>query len=315
MSIHPDGTGTGWTNVEAVDVNQPHGKDYLYSQHIAKGVRKRMNQEHSTFADATVGGIHTPGGCAVLGMEITDDCTAPVVGDGTYRGHGLLWSLSKDTSNFGVLWCSTKAAGSSTTGDWTVLKMHPDLQWSGQDVTWAGAHEFDASVDISGNVAMDGDLTIDGVLKVDSSCEISDVYINGDISMTGSIKVATDVSITGDMAIDGTSNFYGECDFSVANVYLSINGTPTKVYTKFLTGNLDADAATDVAHGCVVANILSVSVIAYDDVLTGYRVSEHFIAADADAGYTIYYDAANIKISNVGADLQGNAYRIRIEYT
>jgi hypothetical protein len=204
LSVHPDGTGTGWTNVEAVDVNQPHGLDYLYSQHIAKGVRKRMNQEHSAFADATVGGIHKPGGCAVLAVEITDDCTAPVVADGTYRARGLIWAHSKDTSNYGVLFCNTAAAGASTTGDWTVLKMHPDLQWSGGDVTWAGAHEFDASVDISGNVAMDGDCTIDGVLKVDSSVDFSDVYIAGDCSVDSTFTVGGDAAFVSDVSIDGT---------------------------------------------------------------------------------------------------------------
>lgn len=140
MSIHPDGSGTGWSNVESVDINQPHGKDYLYSQHIAKGIRKRAEQEHSTFADNTVGFIHKPGGAAVLGES---DGT-PGAADGTYRGHGLVWDLSSR------LWCSTAAAGASTSGDFTVMTLHPDKQWKGGDVTWAGAHEFAGTMSVAG---------------------------------------------------------------------------------------------------------------------------------------------------------------------
>ena len=186
MSIHPSGNGTGWTNVEAVDVDQPHGKDYLYSQHVAKGIRKRMNHEHSTFADATVGGIHKPGGAAVLG-----ECDGtPGAADGTYRGHGVVWDMSSR------LWCSTAAAGASTSGDFTVITLHPDLQWAGGDVTWAGAHEFDASVDISGNVAIEGDVTIEGHLLIDGSFDCSDVYAAGDLSVGGNLSL-TDVSFDG----------------------------------------------------------------------------------------------------------------------
>jgi len=43
MGVHPDGSGTEWTLVEVVDVDEPHGLDYRYSQHIAKGVRKRID--------------------------------------------------------------------------------------------------------------------------------------------------------------------------------------------------------------------------------------------------------------------------------
>jgi hypothetical protein len=198
LAVHRDGTGTGWTDAESLDADQPHGKDYLQLNHIAKAVRKRMEQEHTSFADATVGGIHKPGGCAVLGMEITDDCTAPVVADGTYRGHGLVWAYSKDASNWGVLFCTTGAAGASTTGDWTVLKMHPDLQWSSGDVTWAGAHQFDSSVDLS-------------KASFDASIDASHAFFDGTV-------IASNFEVTGAAIHDGTSEFFDEADFSAVNI-------------------------------------------------------------------------------------------------
>ncbi|MCJ7482678.1 MAG: hypothetical protein MUO31_06905 [Thermodesulfovibrionales bacterium] len=214
MSVHPDGSGTGWTNVEAVDVNQPHGKDYLYCQHIAKGVRKRMNAEHAAFADATVGGIHVPGGCAVLGIE---DGTATVIADGTLVGHGIVWD------NTEALWCCTKAAGASTTGDWTILQMNPNTQWKGGDVTWAGNHQFDSSVDFS-------DVDITGSLLVDSSADFSHAFFDGTV-------IATNLEVTGAAIFDGTSNFYDEIDFSSFNVS-GLAG----IYGSFKTQDSDAAA-------------------------------------------------------------------------
>lgn len=152
-----------------------------------------MNQEHSAFADATVGGIHKPGGAAVLG-----ECDGtPGAADGTYRGHGIVWDLSSR------IWCSTAAAGASTSGDFTVITIHPDLQWKGGDVTWAGAHEFDASVDISGNVALDGDFSVDG------TAAFTDASFDGTVDFGDGVAFAAEVSIDGIFKADNTSTEFG----------------------------------------------------------------------------------------------------------
>lgn len=212
MGVHPDGQGISWEDIEAIDVDQPHGLDQLAITHLAKAVRKRSDKEHVAFGDTTAGGEHKPGGCAVIGMDITDDCTAGVAADGTYVGKGVVWALS-DASNWGVLFCAT-GDGTAPIGDWTVMRIHPDHQWGGGDITWTGAHEFDGSVDISGNVTIEGDLTLEGKLLLDSSADFSDVFIEGDASIAGTLKVATDFSLTGDMAVDGTANFGGNVKFA-----------------------------------------------------------------------------------------------------
>lgn len=203
MGVHPDGTGTGWDE-DSPDIDQPHGKDYLALQHIMKGVRLRMGQEHATFADNTVGGIHKPGGAAILGIDYTDDCTAGVTEDGTYRGHGLVWAYSKDTSNYGVLFCSTKAAGATTSDDWTVVKMHPDLQWSGGDVTWAGAHGFASDVSVDGTVVCGGDLVVEGDLSVTGDISAAaELYIGGDASFDGTVDFGDGVAFVAEVSVDG----------------------------------------------------------------------------------------------------------------
>ena len=93
-----------------------------------------------------------------------------------------------------------------------------------------------------------------------------------------------------------------------------IDGTPTKVYTKYLTGKLDADTETDVAHGITDANILSVTAACFDDNLAKYVVSEFGQGAFANHGFRIRYGGGNVTFTGVGSFLQGNNYRIRIDY-
>jgi len=111
---------------------------------------------------------------------------------------------------------------------------------------------------------------------------------------------------------DGTHSMH---DAEGGYMQVDVNGVKTNVYTKYLTGNLDADASTSVAHGCTAANILAVSLIAYDDNIPGYYVNEIKMAEAANSTLSVYYDATNIVIAGVGAFFQGNAYRIKIEYT
>lgn len=94
----------------------------------------------------------------------------------------------------------------------------------------------------------------------------------------------------------------------------SVGGTPTVVHTKYLTGTLDSDSSTDVAHGITgVTNILHVSA-AVDDGADRYFLWDCRTAESADDAYILSYDGTNIKFTSVGADMQGNTYVIRIDY-
>jgi len=168
-TVHSSGTGEGWDEA-APDIGQPHGLDFRELQDVRKGVRKRIAKEHKTFGDVTAGGDHLPGGCRILGIvENTSDLSKGYgdadydVTDGKFIGRGLIYDQSNN-----CFWCATNSDG-TTSGDPYRLRLHPDRAWAGGDVTWAGAHEFDASVDISGNTAIDGDVSIDGELIVDGT--------------------------------------------------------------------------------------------------------------------------------------------------
>lgn len=207
MAAHPDGTGTGWT--EDIDVDQPHGLDYRSLNHLAIAVRKRIGKEHTTFADATVGGEHTPGYCQVL-RQVDGTADVSTAQDNTiFQVNGLV-----HCSACHALWCIT-----GTTSDPTVLLLHPDKQYKGGDVTWTGGHEFDASVDMTGGLHVDGstelegftcmtNAQVDGTLDVENRADFSGAGFYGDVTIQNGLTCS---SATG---IDGTLNIAGACRIS-----------------------------------------------------------------------------------------------------
>lgn len=212
MSVHSAGTGSGWK--EDLDVDQPHGQDYVEFNDLRIGVRKRINKEHEAFGDTTAGGEHIPGGCNVVDiLDATSDMTN-YWDDGTYTGGGLVWCISTGTA-YGALWlcATTDATYTGVADDVTILKMHPDVQWGGQDVTWQGAHGFAADVSMDSTLAIDGkivstsDLSITGGdIFCDGTADFSTIGVDGtaclaDVSVSGSLDVAGDVSVDGTTAV------------------------------------------------------------------------------------------------------------------
>jgi len=99
------------------------------------------------------------------------------------------------------------------------------------------------------------------------------------------------------------------------NVVGVLNGSPTTIFRKYFTGTLESDANTNVAHGITgIDNILHVSVLAFDSGPGTYSVSEIFESAVLDSSYRVRFDATNIIITSVGADVQGQKYRIKIDH-
>jgi hypothetical protein len=231
MGSH-SGTGTAWDE-NSPDVDQPHGNDYLEHQDLRKGIRKRLQQEHVTPAGATVGGVHIPGKVSVVDFL---DATADVSNyfdDGSYTGPGLVYCASTG-NNYGVLFLCSTTDGTYTgaSGDPTVLKLHPDLQWGGGDITWAGAQEFDASVDIS------------TALYVDGTCEV-----------LNELACASNLVVSGDFCADGTADFGGNVAFVadvsadssvVCGAGLMVEGTAVFAAEVDVSGNMDVSG--DIRH-------------------------------------------------------------------
>ncbi len=239
MGAHPDGSGTGWSLVEGVDVDQPHGLDYRFGTHIAIGVRKRINKEHVAFGDTTAGGEHIPGGCAILALVDASGDITKGYSDGTYIGYNLIYD---QTNNRMV--CFT---GDGTTGDGSApyyLKWGPASLCLGADYTWTAAHEFDGSVDFTGSVGIDCSLTVlgasdvstllvEGTLDVYGRSDFSSIHATGVVTFLGSVKT-TD----GDgAAIDATGSTYQATSDGFLIADGSTNASPSGVITAYVGDN------------------------------------------------------------------------------
>jgi len=282
MSVHPAGDGISWD--EDVDVDQPHGLDYRYINHVAKAVRKRIEKEHKAFGDTTAGGEHLPGGCQVL----LRDTTANMVADGTIVSNGLACLTAG--ANAGLFYFD----------DATVAQNVPVTAASiclGDDFTWTGAVDFDGTVTLENAVdistlVMDGSFVQTGssdmsAISSDGTCTFLDEVDISTLNVDGvtTIKGQTDVST---IVATGDCSFGALTHFSTQNVYdsswfdASTTGTYTKTHDLSSTalnlnmffkdvGNgfglgvnriygMDPQADDSIEYGCAATNITTTQV-------------------------------------------------------
>ncbi len=158
------------------------------------------------------------------------------------------------------------------------------------------------------NAFLDESLASDGKIKTEALQTDSTAPV-ADAALTNK-KYVDDLVIldaSGVVMHDAEGGF-NNCD---------LNGTKTKVYTKYFTGTLDADSSTSVAHGITSAltKILSVVFMAEEQGNSFFRVSEHHLAANAALiGMDVVYDATNVTVAQVGTNMQSGDYRIKIDY-
>ncbi|KPL25584.1 MAG: hypothetical protein AMJ75_00270 [Phycisphaerae bacterium SM1_79] len=248
MAVHPAGDGIAWES--DVDVDQPHGLDYRYINHVAKAVQKRSDKEHVGYADATVGGEHIPGGCAVVGIE---DATADIstgCNDGTYIGRDIIYDQTRN-----ILCGYTGEGTAAALDDLYEFVWGSGSFCKGDDITWSGNWQFDGSVDftsveITGPLICDDSVNISGQLHcasailcddsmdVQDQADFSDVVISGSFC-TGSTAI-TDASsghVTlqgglilqwGEMSVSGTATTDVTYDIAFPNDGMQVVTSPRK---------------------------------------------------------------------------------------
>ena len=97
---------------------------------------------------------------------------------------------------------------------------------------------------------------------------------------------------------------------------ISVNGTPVKVYTKYFTGTLDADDATQFAHGVASGKtkIYSVTFVAEDGTDGFWQTADMRDVEQGGRKASVRYDDSNIYFINVGSELRGHGYKVKIDY-
>ena len=87
------------------------------------------------------------------------------------------------------------------------------------------------------------------------------------------------------------------------------------VYTQYFTGTTDADVQTNIAHGLGdVTKVLHVSAILYEDSTPVYVAGGYKEAASANDAFNLEFNGTDIILADVGANLQGNAYTVKLEF-
>jgi len=113
-----------------------------------------------------------------------------------------------------------------------------------------------------------------------------------------------------DIEHDGTTGKH-----LVDTKYAPVDSVTTRIFTKYFTGTTDSDTSTSVSHGVTgIDNILSVQVSIFDSGTGVYRSPGWLAVVNTDKSITVSYSATSIIMSSMGADLQGQKYRIKIEY-
>ncbi len=148
-----------------------------------------------------------------------------------------------------------------------------------------------------------------------------DIYIKAqDQAETGTVNLiradSNDLSALPDGAVLEAATQSGDGDRTIADkayidtsLFRNVDATPTEIFTIYLTGTLDADSETSVAHGLDFDKIVGFSTLAFDD---GGDVA--YKPSDA-VQYVAKVNSTNVVFADVSANTQGNNYRIQIDYT
>lgn len=98
---------------------------------------------------------------------------------------------------------------------------------------------------------------------------------------------------------------------------VSVDGTATKVFTKYFTGTTDNDSQTNIAHGISgIDNILHVSGAIFNLNTSLYGVSDYKVAnaESVNNAFQINWDGTNILLASVFSNYRSQKYRVKVEY-
>ena len=185
--------------------------------------------------------------------------------------------------------------GSATlgAGDDLIGSSTSDITFNTDKFTVAGA---------TGNTLVGGVLTITGGLADGSALAAATESGDGD-------RVIVDLNYakTGDTVQHDSEGGFSNCD---------VDGTKTKVYTKYFTGTTDADSSTDVAHGIsnALTKILHVSASVFNSGSNKFIHSDYRNGASINDTLSIDHDANSLRLTGLGTNFQSQVYRFKVDY-
>ncbi len=152
--------------------------------------------------------------------------------------------------------------------------------------------------------------TADGKIKVSISLSVLD---EDDLASNGDKVLVTQQSVKAYVDLDSTGSAMHDAENGFNNV--DVDGTKTKVYTKYFTGTFDAASTKNVAHGIAdVDKILHVSTAVFTTNTSNYIVHTTFSAASSTIEIQVRFDGTNVIFTAIGSTIQSQKFRIKIDY-
>ena len=96
--------------------------------------------------------------------------------------------------------------------------------------------------------------------------------------------------------------------------YYIVNGTKTKVYTKYLTGTTDADTQTNITHGVDYDKILSAVVKVKSSTGNYFVYDFKTVSGSAASTYQFEISSVDLILYFVGSNLQSKTYMAEVSY-
>lgn len=276
------------TNVTALpdDTLIPDGPQAW--RYLIANVPALFGSEHHTFPTGTnIGAWHRPGSA-----NIFVEATAPTA---------RVDSQPFDSNDVGRLWYDT------TLGIFKILTAIGADVWTPlPSLTAANNYtgDFVINTDKFTVAAATGNTAVAGTLGVTGPTELIGIATVADASVTKTTAAPTaNAQLTNKKYVDDQDK-------------VLVNGSPVIVATKYLTGTLDNDTTTSVTHGIAdFDDILHVSAACMGDS-GSYRVGDFNLGSSTptDENFRLSYTSTSIAFNNVGNEIQGNVYRIKIDY-
>jgi hypothetical protein len=260
-----------------------------------------INNEHifSGTDSGTQTGDHTQGSARCFSQA-----SAPAT---RIDGNGFL------STDLGSLWVDTDDNAvyvlTATTPTWTPVSTEIIATLLAANRIFGGTlgvtGDFDVNTDKFTVAATTGNTAVAGTLDIASTIPITAMLDEDDLVSDSDTAVASQQSI---------KKFVEDSIDSA--VKHSVDGVQTEVLTKYLTGTTDNDGTTSVAHGITGAdNILSVSASIFSTNTTNYTVTDFLDSVSTqNNGWNLQYNSINVVFSTVETAVQGNNYRIKIDY-
>ncbi|KKN77245.1 hypothetical protein LCGC14_0362230 [marine sediment metagenome] len=274
------------------------------------------NHEFST------GGSNTGNHDSIVLIEAADIGTGasglPILGAQTVVAPELVYTDEGDND---VQLTSGGSMGSATTNTLTNTITATGLITANAGVTLGAGDDLigSATSDInigSGNFTVAGDsgnTLVGGTLDIQGTTAVVGVLDEDDLTSDSATNLATQQSIKAYVDLDSTGSVMHDAEGGFTNA--DVDGVKTKVYTKYITGTLDASSSKNVAHGITgIDNILGADVIVFNSTTSSYWVTEIRQTSSGVANFSATYDGTNVIFIAVGTQFQSQKFRIRLDY-